>query len=560
MSNASKEFSSGTEFGQILKSVELDGVASVVGENEKRVWFAGEQDLAGEMFLAAGIPRTPGRAEDFLQQVADFSDQTSDRITQIGLFNRIYEAEGLINNSVNKLVSLLATKGSFKVRRVKGKPGMSGDARAQEFAAVLQFWAENVNADADDAVVTGAQGVQDWIAQGARQALVEGGIVARTHWVKAKIPTLKKGTYSLPMNLQTFGGEEIEIPDEVAGTDLQIIYWKPSDAVRKALQGQGQDKAVADALTKLIDKDVVAAIKKDGKYQLDPSLLIHIKHRGDQKHPYGESLVKSAMSSVAYKRALQALDVVTIENLVQRMLILSIGSDDAASPYHVQEVIRQRVLMLQNLLRKVGPSSTIVWPGPDLKAQDVGAASKVMEIDGRLAMVQSMIRGDIGVPAALLTGEGSDGKASGLAATKGVLAQLIELQNRFAKALTTIAKRIAAQNGFEDVDVIWEFSQSILADKTETVTVLQKGYAEGNVSTRTLITDGYGLDYEAEEGRQLEDVEKGYKEEAFGPPKSVLTVNNTGIQGGGGGDGRPTDPTKPDPRDGKEKGATEEQK
>jgi hypothetical protein len=545
----------------LRNSIRKDGVGMFQRPDGRNQYIGVDVDEGGHVLaVAAAIPRNPGRAEDFLQQVSDFAtDSTTSRKDLLALYNRIYASEGLVNNAVNKCASLVATSGSFKVRRVAGKPGKSGDSRAQELSLLLQFWAENVNADGESGVITGAQGIQDFILQGVRQALIEGDHVARQNWVKAKVPQLGGKAYSLPMNLESFGGAEIEIPEETAGTSIELIYWIPPSKLLDVIKGSGKDKNLKPLVDKLIPKDVQAELKKNGKYMLDPQLTMHIKHRGVQNQPYGESFVSATMASVAYKRSLFALELVTIENLVNRMLVFKIGSDNPDSKYHALEVAQKRVVMLQNLLRRVGPSATIVWAGPDLEIEDAGAHGQVMAIDDRLNLVHGMIRQDLGVPSALLTGEGNDGKSSGIAATSGVAAQLLEIQNRYVRAMCTMGKRIAFENGFGDVDIIWEFSQNILSSKADTVAVFQKGYAEGSVSTRTLIIDGYNLDYEAEEGRQLEDVQKGYKDDPFGPPKAIMTVQMAGSMATGGGR-PPAEPGQTDPRAGKETGKSVENK
>ncbi len=555
---------SGASMSGVRRALKDDGVAELQDPRGGPSSFVmGTNDANGEFLLtAAVVPRSPGRAEDFLQQVADFSETSNmSRVDLVKLYNRVYDAEGLVNNAVNKCAAMVATAGSFKVRRVAGKPGKSGDSRAKELQTLLQFWTENLNSNAEDAVITGGQGVQDFIAQGVRQALIEGDHVARQHWVKTKVPQLAGKSFSLPMNIQSFASEEIEIPDGVGGTGVEFIYWKPSAKIVDTLRGQGNEPELKKLLDKLIPTEIKSALVKNGKYLLDSSLCLHVKNRGVQRAPYGESMVRAAMSSVAYKRALFALEIVTIENLVNRMLILKIGSDNKDSKYHALEVSQRRATQLQNLLRRAGPAPTIVWAGPDLEAIDVGAHNSVMDLDNRLSMVRTMIRDDLGVPAALLTGEGSDGKSSGIAATQGVGAQLLELQNRYAHALTTLGRRIALENKYDDVDLVWEFAQSILTSKADTVAVLQAGYQGGTVATRTLIVDGYNLDYEAELARQHEDVENGYKDEVFGAPKTVLTSNIAGTENGGGVTGRP--PKKPgekDPRAEKEKNTPEENK
>lgn len=551
----------GDSYASLRTGLMEKGSATFRTKEGKEHFVAADFDTQGNVFaLAAAVPRQPGRSENFLREVQDFTDSTMERTEKIKLFRRIYRAEGLVNNACNKLASLVSTEGSFKVRYVKGQRGKGSDKRVEEFRKLLQFWAENVNARALDAVVTGARGVNAVIAQGVRQALVEGDNIARTNWTAASVPVLGGQSFSLPMNIQFFSAANIEIPEELVGTGIELMYWKPAAEFIQKLS-RPEDPNVKQYIDKLIPSEVQSALIKDGRYLLDPALMIHIKNRGTGTEAFGESVISSAMADIAYKRALQALDIVTIENLINRLVIVKVGSDDPNSVYHRQEVSAARIGMLQRMFNNIGPASTILWAGPDIDVVEVGAHGKILEMDDRYRLAESRIRNALGVPSALLTGEGADGKAAGWAAVSGVAAQLRELQDQYAQMLKTLAERIGAENGFEDVDVVWEFHQNLLANKEENAGIALKAFQSGLYSTQTALEE-LGKSYEAEEMRQLEDVSRKYRDEAFGPPKAAVTTNPSGTGGGGGGDGRPTNPERPDgdrdPRRDKESGDPEE--
>jgi hypothetical protein len=541
----------GTQHDSLRTAIKKEGFAQFPGHSGGTYTVAVGTDPDGNvMSVAASVPRQPGRAQDFLTQVSDFTEGGNSRKDQLALFWRIYKAEGLVNNAINKSAPLVATKGSFKVRRVKGKRGKGGDKRADEFRQLLQYWLENVNSVGDQAVITGDQGIQAFISQGVRKALVEGDHFARTQWSKVKVGVLGGTAYSLPMVLQTFAGDQVEIPQELIGSNIELIYWKPPKSFVETVT-KPKDKNLKPYLDKLIPSDVLAALKKDGQYLLDPSLMIHVKHRGMQTTGYGESFVECAMTDIAFKRALQALDIVTIENLINRLVILKVGSDNKDSVYHKAAVTAERVTTLQNMLRRIGPSSMVIWAGPDLEALEVGAHNALLDTEPLYRLANSMIRSSLGVPAALLTGEGEDGKAAGWAAQSGLAAQLSELQNQYVKVMTTIARRIAEENGFEDVDVIFEFSQSLLANKAEMIAAFIQAYAAGAIPIEVLIRDGFGLDFDAVFNMMQWEVDEGIRDYLFGLPKGAQTTNAGGLAGGGGGDGRPPkkDSGKSDPRE-----------
>jgi hypothetical protein len=561
----------GKEFASFRDAIRKDGVAPFTTSDGTSYVGVDIDELGRVMATAATIPRTPSKAQDFLKQVADFTNQSVDRATEIQLFRNIGSREGIINNAINKIVALVATNGSFKVRRIKGVRGKGGDKRADEYLTLLKYWVENVNSPAEDGVVTGGRGIKAFISQGSRQTYIEGDLFSRTIWSKTKVPVLKGASFSLPMNIQTFAGDVIDIPLDAQALNLEWIDWVPPKSILNSLTNPRYPE-MKEELNKLVPPDVQAELKKrNGRYRLEPGLMAHIKHRGTMSSAFGESFIRAAMASIAYKRALMALDIVTIENLLNRLLIIKIGSDDPNSVYHKQEVSARRVKLLQNMIAKAGPHATLLWAGPDIDVKEAGAYGKILEMDGRYSTADTMLRADMGTPSALLTGEGTSGKSSAIAAIIAVAAQIQEVQDQFAQTLRTWAQRIGEANGFEDVDVTWEFAPNPLIDKTETVNTMLKGYAQGILPLKYVIEEGFGADYDSIVEMMNDEVSDGFRDEPFGIPKALVqqaaganpggtTTNPSGTGNGGGGDGRPTNTGNPDPRRNKDTGSPTENK
>lgn len=495
---------------------------------------------------AAAVPRNPGKSEDYLREVSDFSSSTTDRTTLLDLYERVYTREGIVNNAINKAAALIAMEGEFKIRYVKGKRGISSDQRAEELRKLLQFWKEHVNARASETAVKGDRGLRTFMAQGVRLALKQGDHFGRQIWDTVDVPVLGKA-YDLPMSLQTFDARTIEIPDGLEGTDIELYYWVPPREFVQTLQNP-RDENVKEYLDRAIPPEVQSELISDGQYLLEPELMIHIKHRGTATSNYGESMIEPALNEIAYKRALQALDIVTIENLINRLVIIMVGSDDPNSIYHKQEVTSSRMTMLSNMLRRVGPAATIVWPGPDISVEEVGAYNKVLEMDERYKQAESRIRNALGVPSALLTGDTSSGKAAGWAAVVGLAAELSEVQEQYKQVFRSIAEKIASENGFEDVDVIWEFNQQLLTDKSQHVDMILNAAKLGGVSLQTMVEE-LGFSFESEETRMAYDVEMGYRETSFGPLRALENNMQADNSSPEGDEGRPESPNEEDPRE-----------
>lgn len=514
-------------------------------------------DAQGQMIsTAAAVPRNPGRSEDYLREVADFSAANADRTTMLDLYDRVYSREGIVNNAINKSAALIAMEGEFKVRYVKGKRGVSSDQRAEELRKLLQFWQENVNARSQEGAVKGDRGLRTFMAQGVRLVLKQGDHFGRQVWDGVEVPVLGKA-YELPISLQTFDARTIEIPDGLEGTDIELYYWVPPREFIQMLQNP-RDTNVKEYLDKAIPPEVQSELIANGQFLLDPELMIHIKHRGTATSNFGESMVEPALNEIAYKRALQALDIVTIENLINRLVIIMVGSDDPNSIYHKQEVSSARMAMMSNMLRRVGPAATIIWPGPDIEVKEVGAYNKVLEMDERYKQAEIRIRNALGVPSALLTGDTSGGKAAGWAAIVGLAAELSEIQEQYKQVFRSIAERIALENGFEDVDVVWEFNQALLTDKSQHVDMVIQMAKNGVISLHSMLSE-LGFSFETEEVRMAYDVEMGYREMPFGPLRAL--ENNMSNESGDspeGEDGRPTSPNETDPREDTETTDTQE--
>lgn len=533
------------------------GVASYrTTDGDERVMAADVRD--GKVFsMAAAIPRGTGKATDFLNTVSDFQDlltaTTDNRKEAIALFHKIARADGISNNAINKMAALVAPEGKFKVRSVNGETADAGNAEVAKLETLLNWWKDNVNARSLEAVITGDRGITSFISQGTRLQLIEGDHIARHVWSKITVPPLGEA-YSLPMNLQTFSAGHIEIPAGLEGTNHELLYWVPPKAFIKLLE-QPEDKNLKKALEKVLTRKVITELVKTGRYFLDPALLIHIKHRATQIDTFGQSLLEPTLNDIRYKRALDALELTVIMNLMARMVIIKLGSDDKDSIYHAQEVTNRRLGLLQRIMSQVGPSATILWPGPDIQVIEVSAHDSLPELESRYRLAERRQLMSLGLPAVLMIGEGTDGKATAFATALTVAAQLSETQYQYEQTQRSIGERIAMDNGFEGMEVTWEWIENKLADKREAAELIVKLFSMGLLSTETSL-DELGYDYQAEELRQKEDVSKGYKSAPFEAPPSARNNPAAANPTGDGGDdgGRPTQKEDPkqDPRTNRE--------
>lgn len=434
-----------------------------------------------EVIAMAAVSRDPGISYDYINLIQDFAKTSRNRAQTIDLLWRIYESEGLVNNSINKVAAILSGGGEFKVRDAKkGKK----KGTVEELQSVLDYWVRNVNSAADNAVITGSRGLASIVHQGTRQALVEGDWFGREVWVKANLPNV--GNYSLPMNVQTISASQMDPIEDIAVLGAELYYWIPPSQLLQQLNSP-ENKEVKVILKKLLSNDVIKQLNRDQKVLLDPSLLMHVKHRGKDTEVFGESFITPAIPDIAYKRSVDQLDLATMQNLINRLTIVMVGSDDPSSPYSKTDVASARAALLQQFFEEPGPNMTIIWAGRDIDVKDIGAHNKVLDLDNRHKIAENKIKSSLGVPEALLSGTTSDGKASGFAAIMSAGAELEELQNSFAMAITSLGERIALDNGFDSIDIVFQFSKSLLIDKVEEQNQTRLDYAAGVCTIRDLL-------------------------------------------------------------------------
>lgn len=534
-------------------AIRRDGIGAFRSKDGKEYVVAADLDEQGHVVaFAAAIPRSPGRSLDYISSVDDFAKDliasVQDRWTNTQIFHRVYSQEGIVNNAINKMASLVATKGAFKVKSVKGTKGKSGDKKAEEFETLLNWWKDNVNGRMDTGLITGDRGLNSFTVQGARLAMIEGDHIARHFWPKQAQVVPNLGNYTLPMNLQTFSVQNIYVPPGLELTNLEILYWQPPKTL-VSLVNSSPDKNVQNTLKKIMGSDVISQIQSTGRYYLDPSLMIHVKHRGTGISMFGQSLIEPALASIRYRRALDALELTVISNVIARLVIVMVGSDNEKSVYHKQEVSSARLGLLQRTMRNAGPAATVLWAGPDIEIKQVSAHDALPEMGERFKIAERRILMDIGVPSVLLIGEGGDGKAVSFAAALSVAGMLSELQDQYAQVFRSIAEVIGTENGFDQVDVVWEWEDNILDNKEAAATMILQWFMAGLLSTKTAL-EQIGQDYDAETTRQNADVTNGVKTVAYGPPIGAMTTNPGGTGGETGG--RPPNTGVPDPRTNKE--------
>lgn len=505
-------------------------VSSANGNRRLNVRTVPDGDKHRIMAIAA-VSRDPGLSDTYLDTVQDFLPTASggNRARTLEKLWKIYESEGLVHNAINKIAAILSGGGRFKVRHVrKGKKQNA----VEELQAALDEFRRKVNNSPLDGVVTGDRGLQMVTHQAVRSALVEGDWIGRTMFVEHEVPGFK--TWSLPMIIQSLPMTEIEAHTDLGSSGIQQFYWVPPRAFIDKLVKP--PKELRQQFKRLVPNDILNQLRKDGRALLDPALLLHVKHRGVAYRTFGESFITPARSSIAFKRAVEALDFVTMQSIINRITVVMVGSADPASPYSKADVALARTALMQSFFDEAGPNMTIIWEGNDVDIKTVGAHEDVLSLTDRHKLAAERVKQDLGVPDALLSGVTTDGKSAGWAAVIGVSAELEELQHNCANVWAQVGERIAIENGFTDIDLVFEFDKSLLVDKAEERNQARNDYITGTMSIRSNIL-ARGGDPDAEFYQMCK--EKGLDPttakwtEAFAPPQGMQGQGEGKVPGNG---------------------------
>jgi hypothetical protein len=479
----------------------------------------------------AEVLRDPGLSQDFLEAIQDFQSRTRNQAQTAEFCWNIFKNEGMVNSATTAFASIVAGGGSFKVRAAKRGKARKAKEQLEE---ILYQWTRDVNGAPMDAVVTSTRGLKQVTKQGVMYALIEGSWFGRTVWTDHHV--VGQGDYSLPMVVETISTADLEPVQALVGSTREAYYWKPPRALLQQLR-KPDNKDIKNLLNNFVSKDMLKVLMKEDKVLLDPALLMHVKHKGRTSDAFGDSFIMPALSAIAFRRAVEQLDLVTMQSLVNRMVIIQIGSDDPKSPYSKIDVATQRTKVMQAMTADPGPNMFIVWTGHDVKVQSVGAHDEIVDLGKSHAIADRKLQLALGVPDVFLSGTTSEGKAAGWAALLAAQARLDSLANQFCMIWQSLGERIAEENNFTDVDLVYEWDQSLMIDRTAEADTTRNDFAMGLLSRRTML-EARGRNFAAE--REQLAAERGLEvgvatdEEIFRPPE--------GLPGGSMGQlgGRPT--------------------
>jgi hypothetical protein len=284
--------------------------------------------------------------------------------------------------------------------------------------------------------------------------------------------------------------------------------------------------------------------------------LLHVTHRSSDRDVLGESFIEPAKEAIRYADAVNKTDMVSMESVINRLLIIMVGSSDPKSPYSKADVAVARQQLMASFFETAGPAMTIVWQGDDVKIEQVSALDNILDLNERHRIGERKITLSLGIPSALLDGTTTEGTSAGWASLIAASGMAEHLGSAFARIWTELGIRILQENGFTDIDIEYEYDRSNLVDKEQERNQNRNDYITGLLSIRSAIA-ATGRDPDAEffqrcSERGLDPTTTTW-EVAFMPPQGLQgqgaptdanpdQLSAPAAPGGGGGGGKPAPP------------------
>lgn len=419
----------------------------------------------------------------FLQDIRDYNDANlDDRLKVVALSRKLRSLEGVCSTVGDLLVDFGITRGSFY-------------SDNDELKDILNRWAMFINSAPEinvKQVVFPVPGLRALGRKIFNDYITDGDAIFTLFWktgVKMSEATDEQALF-LPITAKVLDTTILEIDVTLAKLGIERISLELSDDIKEAIINPKTDSD--KFLSKNVSKEWIKAIKNSEPIILDPNVTFHLKRNAKDYRPWGESLFLKSFAAIANKRRLQAVDESTIDGLINRFTVFKLGLEDKDKNkvYHIPS--KARVSNLVNILTDPKRSNAIVWPGPDLKIDDIGPDGKVLEFVAKFKQVDQDILRSLHVSPLLIDG-GSSGQSvrdwiSFLSTEVGLDAIRDELERIFSK----IGRDIAVANNLEYTTITYKYDTQLLKDEKRLRNMALKVYELGGLSTETFLkTMGY---------------------------------------------------------------------
>ena len=420
----------------------------------------------------------------FLSEVGDYSDPNlSNRAETVALARKLRSVEGVCSSVIDLLVDFAVVDGSFF-------------SDNEELKDLLNKWAKYVNSPVKDNIKRGTvfpvPGLREFARRIVDDILTDGDSVFSLFWSKGvKLEPDSEAAF-LPVTMKALDTLSLSEDSELAKLGFERLTLKLSTGLIDKIKNPKTD---ADKVLKdVLPKEWLTSINNNEDIVLDPRVTYHLKRNGKDYKPWGESYLLKAFTAVSNKRRLQAVDASTIDGLINRVTIYSIGLQDKEKnpAYHIPSA--NRVNALIDMLTDPNRMNSIVWPGPDLSVQEVGPDAKILEFDKKYRQADIDIIRALHVSPLLIDGTGTSKDWVEFLSTE---VGLSAVRNQLQQVFTLIAKEIAIANNMDFETLGYRYETLPLKEEATVKNFAIKMYEHGVLSIESFLKAmGYDLGVE----------------------------------------------------------------
>jgi len=449
--------------------------------------------------------RVKKNTDYLLEEVAEFKevgnysfDGDANKAKEIRLARKLVEADEVCGTVLDRLISFCIT------------PGTIENVRDKKLLNILNRWESSVGnlsgSDKDSRVLTvKPHGLGVVFEQILERLFVDGDSIIGEVWDSAV--DLDGKTYQLPYKINIHDTLLVEIDqDKFSSTGQEEIYLN-------------LESVNSRSLLKKLNKEA-----KIPMFSTDPNAMpfcTHLKLRPKTFNRWGVSYFKRAFNPVASKKRIEALEVNTIEGLINRLTILKAGKLDSETESGI--IAPHRLAILEQLISQPKVNNLILWPGDDIEVEDIGPSSDILSYDKKYAEANEQLLASLGFPRVLI--DGGQSSTENWQKFLGLISFIEHIRKDYLIPwVNNTMRKIAIANGFKNEYPRYSFTRVKLYKLVDMLNAVKVFYDRGLMSELSAITSG-GLDYDIEKSRREYEAEFGILSNTGGPKDLPFSKN-----------------------------------
>jgi len=422
-------------------------------------------------------------------------DSKAAKEKEVQLSRKLIEADELCGTVLDRMVSFCITPGN--IENVKNKELLVLLNRWKDYVGNLESEKNNKS----NVLVAKPMGIGILFEQVLERLFVDGDAFVSEVWAEDVV----------------IDGEQKTLPYKFNIYDTLLIEYDEQSFI-----ANGQEKVYVN-----LDLATTDYYKKKGTQvplfkENSMPFTTHLKLRPKTFSFWGTSFFKRAFHPVAAKKRIEALEVNTIEGLINRLTILKAGKLDSESESGI--IAPHRLAILERLIAQPKVNNMLLWPGDDISVLDIGPDAGLLTYEKKYTEANEQVLAALGFPRVLVDGENTT--TENWHKFLGVISYIDKVRNNYIIPwINSVLRKIAVKNGYEDEYPRFSFSRVKLHDLQQMLNSVKVFYDRGLMSELSAVTSG-DLDYELERARREVEVEEGMISQ-FGGPQALPFSKNT---------------------------------